>query len=176
MKLVNPGFKKQIANETVMSNHLLQVALAEPEVIPQFATLFENETTAFTSLLAKKGLTSKGLFANLSNENYRVVGNRKVMWPVKGLDRRKGVILASSSALIATYPGKGGELITLDLDTNWFSPKDVLELNDHRSLISLVDDQLPIEVAANKFRYYGRMRSEERRVGKECRSRWSPYH
>ena len=23
---------------------------------------------------------------------------------------------------------------------------------------------------------YMRMRSEERRVGKECRSRWSPYH
>ena len=23
---------------------------------------------------------------------------------------------------------------------------------------------------------FGRMRSEERRVGKECRSRWSPYH
>ena len=24
--------------------------------------------------------------------------------------------------------------------------------------------------------YYVRSRSEERRVGKECRSRWSPYH
>ena len=24
--------------------------------------------------------------------------------------------------------------------------------------------------------YSGNMRSEERRVGKECRSRWSPYH
>src|SRR5256885_3873974 len=24
--------------------------------------------------------------------------------------------------------------------------------------------------------HQGRMRSEERRVGKECRSRWSPYH
>src|ERR1051326_6047698 len=24
--------------------------------------------------------------------------------------------------------------------------------------------------------YYGFARSEERRVGKECRSRWSPYH
>ena len=23
---------------------------------------------------------------------------------------------------------------------------------------------------------FGIMRSEERRVGKECRSRWSPYH
>ena len=25
-------------------------------------------------------------------------------------------------------------------------------------------------------RLFGRLRSEERRVGKECRSRWSPYH
>ena len=25
-------------------------------------------------------------------------------------------------------------------------------------------------------RAYNRCRSEERRVGKECRSRWSPYH
>ena len=25
-------------------------------------------------------------------------------------------------------------------------------------------------------RVYGTTRSEERRVGKECRSRWSPYH
>ena len=24
--------------------------------------------------------------------------------------------------------------------------------------------------------YFGVLRSEERRVGKECRSRWSPYH
>ena len=26
------------------------------------------------------------------------------------------------------------------------------------------------------YRRYPAMRSEERRVGKECRSRWSPYH
>ena len=26
------------------------------------------------------------------------------------------------------------------------------------------------------FEYSSRVRSEERRVGKECRSRWSPYH
>ena len=26
------------------------------------------------------------------------------------------------------------------------------------------------------FETYPRSRSEERRVGKECRSRWSPYH
>ena len=26
------------------------------------------------------------------------------------------------------------------------------------------------------FKLAGELRSEERRVGKECRSRWSPYH
>ena len=41
----------------------------------------------------------------------------------------------------------------------------------------LISDQafLPVD----KVRYYGEpvvARSEERRVGKECRSRWSPYH
>src|SRR5258706_15766738 len=30
--------------------------------------------------------------------------------------------------------------------------------------------------AVNRFRPETRERSEERRVGKECRSRWSPYH
>src|SRR3712207_3575112 len=29
---------------------------------------------------------------------------------------------------------------------------------------------------AQKRRYLPKLRSEERRVGKECRSRWSPYH
>ena len=37
-------------------------------------------------------------------------------------------------------------------------------------------DFVPIE--PNRVRMYvcGMTRSEERRVGKECRSRWSPYH
>ena len=157
MKLVNPGFNKQIANETVMSNHLLQLAIAEPEVIPQIATLFDRDESVFSSLLAKKGLTSHGLYAGLSNQNYRVVGNRKVMWPVKGVDRRKGVILASTSTLIGTTPGLNGEIITIDTDTNWFSPKDVLELKDHRTLIHVVDDQLSLEIDTGKWRYYTRM-------------------
>ena len=33
------------------------------------------------------------------------------------------------------------------------------------------------QLLANLIRFYGhQLRSEERRVGKECRSRWSPYH
>ena len=33
-----------------------------------------------------------------------------------------------------------------------------------------------LEIIKNSFESKGRQRSEERRVGKECRSRWSPYH
>ena len=35
--------------------------------------------------------------------------------------------------------------------------------------IANIEDELNDEIEA-------KMRSEERRVGKECRSRWSPYH
>ena len=31
-------------------------------------------------------------------------------------------------------------------------------------------------LGAGKTTFIKKMRSEERRVGKECRSRWSPYH
>ena len=37
-------------------------------------------------------------------------------------------------------------------------------------LESSFEDNIPTETELNDFR------SEERRVGKECRSRWSPYH
>ena len=36
------------------------------------------------------------------------------------------------------------------------------KINDRYEIIKLIGE--------------GGMRSEERRVGKECRSRWSPYH
>ena len=47
--------------------------------------------------------------------------------------------------------------------------KDVV-IDDWLATQQAFDDQDP------KIVYYMSMRSEERRVGKECRSRWSPYH
>src|SRR2546430_6323989 len=38
----------------------------------------------------------------------------------------------------------------------------------------LIDAESGVHLWANRFD--GSLRSEERRVGKECRSRWSPYH
>src|ERR1043166_8266716 len=34
----------------------------------------------------------------------------------------------------------------------------------------------PFDVKGVELGHHGKERSEERRVGKECRSRWSPYH
>ena len=40
--------------------------------------------------------------------------------------------------------------------------------------VTVIDDRLRQEEAETLCRWAAR--SEERRVGKECRSRWSPYH
>ena len=159
MRIVEPGTIRGFANETVMSNHLLTAAIAEPEIMPQIATLWKNEYTAFSSLLANKGLTSRGLYAGLTNESYRVVGNRKVMWPVKGITRRKGVIIAYSCTNTTT-PGIAGETISLDIDTDWFSPYDVLELADNRTLVTIIDDQLARQNDDGSFRYYVRLNAK----------------
>jgi len=42
--------------------------------------------------------------------------------------------------------------------------------------ISVYDFQQSVDDGATVRLYYENRRSEERRVGKECRSRWSPYH
>ena len=50
-----------------------------------------------------------------------------------------------------------------------------MEKNPDKGYIALLGWSLgAVEAAAAFDRRY--VRSEERRVGKECRSRWSPYH
>src|SRR3989440_7064087 len=46
-----------------------------------------------------------------------------------------------------------------------------------RGVISVVSNEIPAEMSQlTRLALQGDFRSEERRVGKECRSRWSPYH
>src|SRR5256885_15345943 len=52
-------------------------------------------------------------------------------------------------------------------------PRDGRKVYKIRPIVEcLVDEGSFLETG----RHWGRARSEERRVGKECRSRWSPYH
>ena len=51
--------------------------------------------------------------------------------------------------------------------------------SDKPKFLSLLENHIDLdEIIPMSFRkhYYASTRSEERRVGKECRSRWSPYH
>ena len=42
--------------------------------------------------------------------------------------------------------------------------------------VSLKMDNVSVKEAMTQLKNKSGYRSEERRVGKECRSRWSPYH
>ena len=72
-----------------------------------------------------------------------------------------GALAIASVAADAQTPGRVRGTITA-IDGNTLSVK------------SREGQDLKIELAPNATFAY--MRSEERRVGKECRSRWSPYH
>src|SRR4030042_5020717 len=48
------------------------------------------------------------------------------------------------------------------------------ELKTDITDIDCIDNLLPTQKIINHYKRS--LRSEERRVGKECRSRWSPYH
>ena len=68
--------------------------------------------------------------------------------------------------------------------------KIINEANENRISYRLLNVMLKLEEAQERLHRYGTdtplfaaeihmikvLRSEERRVGKECRSRWSPYH
>ena len=48
-----------------------------------------------------------------------------------------------------------------------------------KQIMNIVTDSTPLEEPKNPDNNITKLyttRSEERRVGKECRSRWSPYH
>ena len=55
--------------------------------------------------------------------------------------------------------------------------KTIISLTVRRFIESGYFDKLLVLVPEDRLKYTKkRSRSEERRVGKECRSRWSPYH
>ena len=63
-----------------------------------------------------------------------------------------------------------GHTATLDQELDWL-PDEVKTIIGKHYMV--VDSLL---MGANTYNYIFEHRSEERRVGKECRSRWSPYH
>lgn len=123
------------ADKTTTTNMLLRAALSKPEIMTNVLSLYESSYSTFSSFLGRRGLTSQGLYAGMDTENFRVVGNRKVMWPLKGYPIRKGIILSNTGG---STPGLNGTEFTVTLNTNYFSKNDNLELVDRQTLLHVL--------------------------------------
>ena len=58
---------------------------------------------------------------------------------------------------------------------NLFSDDAIISMPMNK-LMAFVISRLRARKVKRRYELIGGARSEERRVGKECRSRWSPYH
>ena len=52
----------------------------------------------------------------------------------------------------------------------------IIDIGNTIAKMAVFDGGRIVEVVYDSNLTLERLRSEERRVGKECRSRWSPYH
>src|SRR5256886_15682115 len=74
----------------------------------------------------------------------------------------------------------GAEIPILGTNAHW-NPRGewfVAEGDESDGTIALFQPEhaLILNIEEEHLDFYADLRSEERRVGKECRSRWSPYH
>ena len=79
---------------------------------------------------------------------------RQILTAIKGE-------INSSTIIVADF---NTPLSSMDRSSKMKINKETQDLNDTLNIVDLIDN------------YRTFHRSEERRVGKECRSRWSPYH
>lgn len=155
-----PGTPKEFSNQTPTTKHMSQYLISAPEILPQVMTIFDKNISAFTSLLARRNMFSGKLAdpLNPKNAKYKVVGNRKVMWKVKGYPERKGRIIGFNGVgfncpAFPNQPGRNQTLFDIYIDTDWFSPRDVLELADNYTQLYVADNLLPEEVEGGVFKY-----------------------
>lgn len=155
MKLIGPVSYN--SNETTTIKTLTEALLLNPEISFNVSNLFENNFSAFSSFLARKGYIKKGLFPDFNSPSFKVIGNRKFKWALKGYPFRKGKIVQTTEspagyANIGQYKSE----IYLYLNTRFFNPNNVLELADRRTLL-WVENEYPVETSPGVFRYKCRL-------------------
>lgn len=148
MKIIGTGTYD--ANRTTMTNSLAAALLTRPEISMNVVNLFEDNFSAFSSYLARRGMTKKGLTADFNSDNFKVIGNRKFMWALKGYPFRKGTLVSAVASAPTTTANNA--VFTIETDTNYFSPNDVLELKDRRTLIQIMN-AYPVETSSGTWTY-----------------------
>ena len=122
------------------------------------------------------------IFTLINNNNLKnkttTVFNKAENFEIENLDRRMYKYIFNSELFISAYHKKG-----LDVLENLLKKLSRKSINDNEKKSSIVIVGRPnagkstlFNALLNSNRTTVSNRSEERRVGKECRSRWSPYH
>src|SRR2546430_15939330 len=101
----------------------------------------------------------------------RMSGRKSAMPPSDSILKPWQNTTSETVSAASRRPGEGGGADSRD---TWRSNPDRFLLHQRDLLLLLQDAILPVALGVEPGKR-GR-RSEERRVGKECRSRWSPYH
>lgn len=160
-----PGQPLDVAGESISSYSLIRAAVNNPDVLPRVWQVFGNEESSLSSLLAQKGLTSKGLVDGMNTSSYKVVKSNHVMYPIANSDVRKPIIVqANLSAIggssLATYfcpaypnkPGYRQSVVYLALNSNWARPNEVIEFNDNETKGFVYDHEEPMS-SGNAYIY-----------------------
>jgi len=95
--------------------------------------------------------------------------------------REFGVAAAPDLAAMLANPEVKGVIITVPNEQHLAIAREVAKAGKHvyteKPIAATLEDGLAIEALEKTYGISVTVgRSEERRVGKECRSRWSPYH
>lgn len=160
MKLIGPASYN--ANETTTVKTLSEALLLSPEISYNIPNLFEKHGTVFSSYLARKGYSKKGLFPDFSSPNFKVIGNRKFKWALRGFPFRKGKLTRTPESPAGyTELGKNISEVYIYTDTKYFSPNDVLELADRRTLVWVLNEY-PEETQPNEYRYTAKLVTKDK--------------
>jgi len=110
---------------------------------------------------------------NWSKEGFRIFAE------IKRASLSAGEIRSelTPAAVARSYERAGVSAVSVLTEQNYFkgSLKDLMEVRREVKIPVLQKDFILDEFQIRESKSAG-ARSEERRVGKECRSRWSPYH
>ena len=146
-----PGQPQHISNQSISSRDLVKHAVVNPDILPTVFELFSQDYTFLSSLLNQKGMKTKGLHQGITNANYRNVKSNVIQYAIRHTDRMKVRFAKNSEGqtfvcdAYPTQPGKNQSVFYVYFDSNWIGPKEVVELNDNRTYIYVIDDQAPVE-------------------------------
>src|ERR1039458_75420 len=134
-------------------------------------------TCAYTANVARNRNTDIQIVSRRGGDGPARVAARGFCWRFDGLEL--GFVMRRNH----NYRGRLKECgVTILVCSGCFSQSDLIALPHERAMpffraaICVLLAAAAVETNLMEKRGQAGLRSEERRVGKECRSRWSPYH